>query len=103
MALSKAKKDKIREMGGHITTVREWLDLTPAEVHLIDMKIQLGELLREKREDRGITQSVAAKTLKTSQARVSNLEKGDATMDRLVKSALMLGVTKEEIAKVISG
>ena len=46
MPLSAKKKARITAMGGRVTTVEEWLDLTPEEVAVIDMKIRLEKSAR---------------------------------------------------------
>ena len=50
MSLSAEKEARIEAMGGRVTTVEEWLDLTPEEVAIIDMKIRLGEELKAQRK-----------------------------------------------------
>ena len=103
MPLSAKKKARIEAMGGRLTTVEEWLDLTPEEVAVIDMKIRLGEELKARRQKKRLSQERAAKILKTSQGRVSKLEKGQATLDQLARSLLALGGSKKEVARAISG
>ena len=49
MTLSAKKRARIEAMGGRVTTVEEWLDLTPEEVAIIDMKIRLGERFKAQR------------------------------------------------------
>lgn len=103
MPLSAKKKDRIKAMGGRVTTVEEWLVLTPEEVAVIDMKIRLGEELKARRRKRKLSQERVAKILKTSQGRVSKLEKGQATLDQLTRSLLALGSSTKEVARAISG
>ena len=103
MLLSAKKKARIEAMGGRVTTVEEWLDLTPEEVAVIDMKIRLGEELKARRRKKRLSQERVAKILKTSQGRVSKLEKGQATLDQLTRSLLALGGSTEEVARAISG
>jgi predicted XRE-type DNA-binding protein len=103
MALSAEKKARIKAMGGRVTTVEEWLDLTPEEVAVIDMKIRLGEQLKAQRRRKRLSQERVAKILQTSQGRVSKLEKGQATLDQLARSVLALGGSTKEVARAISG
>ena len=103
MPLSAKKKARIRAMGGRVTTVEEWLDLTPQEVAIIDMKIRLGEELKAQRKKKRLSQEKAAKILKTSQGRVSKMERGQATLDQLAWSLLILGESKKKVGRVISG
>ena len=103
MPLSTQKKARIRTMGGRVTTVEEWLDLTQEEVAVIDMKIRLGEQLRTRRRKKKLSQGRVAKILNTSQGRVSKLEKGQATLDQLARSVLALGGSPKEVGRAISG
>lgn len=102
MPLSAKKKARIKAMGGQVTTVEEWLDLTPHEVAIIDMKIRLGEELKAQRKKKRLSQEKAAKILKTSQGRVSKMERGQATLDQLAWSLLVLGESKKRVGQVIS-
>ena len=103
MALSGKKEARIRAMGGKVTTVEDWLDLTPGEVAIIDMKIRLGERLKAHRQSQQLSQEKAAKILQTSQGRISKLEKGQASLDQLVWSMLTLGGSRKELAHAIAG
>ena len=89
-------------MGGRVTTVEEWLDLSPEEVAVIDMKIRLGEQLKALRRQKKLSQERVAKILNTSQGRVSKLEQGQATLDQLARSLLALGGSKKEVARAIA-
>lgn len=103
MSLSAKKKARIKAMGGRLTTVEEWLDLTPEEVAVIDMKIRLGKELKARRRQKRLSQERVAKILNTSQGRVSKLEKGQATLDQLTRSLLALGGSTKEVARAIGG
>jgi predicted XRE-type DNA-binding protein len=102
MALSAKKRARIEAMGGRVTTVEEWLDLTPEEVALIDMKIRLGNELRALRRERRLSQEEAAKLLKTSQGRISKMERGQASLDQLTRSLLSMGESRKDLARVIA-
>jgi predicted XRE-type DNA-binding protein len=103
VALDPKKKARIREMGGRITTVEEWLDLSGEEVAFLDMKIRLGEALKDRRRAQKLSQAEAAELLGTSQGRVSKLERGLASLDQLAWSWLALGGSREELAQVLGG
>lgn len=103
MPLSDKKKARIEAIGGRVTTVEEWLDLTSEEVAIIDMKIRLGEELKARRKKKRLSQERAAEILKTSQGRVSKLEKGQATLDQLARSVLALGGSTKEVGRAIAG
>ena len=50
-----------------------------------------------------LSQERTARILKTSQGRVSKLERGQASLDQLVWSMLALGGSQEKLATAISG
>ncbi len=103
MPLSDEKKARIKAIGGRVATVEEWLDLRPEEVAVIDMKIRLGQELKTRRRKKRLSQERVAEILKTSQGRVSKLEKGQATLDQLAWSLLALGGSTKEVGRAISG
>ena len=103
MPSSKPTRARIQTIGGRVTTVEEWLDLTAEEVAVIDMRIRLGEKLRERRRRAGLSQQRVARILGTSQGRVSKLEKGQASLDQLARSLLALGGSRREAARAIDG
>jgi predicted XRE-type DNA-binding protein len=102
MSLSPKKSARIKALGGRVTTVEEWLGLSSEEVAIIDMKIQLGEELRALRKKKRISQQQAAKLLQTSQGRVSKMEKGQASLDQLTRSLLVMGHSRKAVGRVIS-
>lgn len=103
MGLHADKLKRLQEMGGRVTTVQEWLDLSDEEVALLDMKIELGKKLEALRRRKKLTQQEVAELLQTSQGRVSKMERGQASLDQLAWSLLVMGESRERIARVISG
>jgi predicted XRE-type DNA-binding protein len=103
MGLHADKLKRVLEMGGRVTTVQEWLDLSDEEVALLDMKIELGKKLEALRRRKKLTQQEVAELLQTSQGRVSKMERGQASLDQLAWSLLVMGESRERIARVISG
>ena len=103
MRLEARKGERIEKMGGRVTTVEEWLELTPEEVAIIDMKIQLGEELKALRRSKKLSQEKAAEILNTSQGRVSKMERGQASLDQLAWCLLVMGKSRKGLARAISG
>lgn len=103
MTLTPKKRARIREMGGRVTTVEEWLDLSAEEVAFLDMKIRLAEAVKARRRARRLSQQEAAELLGTSQGRVSKLERGLASLDQLTWCWLALGGSREELGRVVAG
>ena len=103
MRLDAKKRERIEEMGGRVTTVEEWLELSPEEVAILDMKIQLGEELKALRRSKKLSQEKAAEILNTSQGRVSKMERGQVSLDQLAWSLLVMGKSRKALARAISG
>lgn len=97
--------------GKHDAATSEWaigsaydfLGLTPEESAYVDLKLRLSKALRTWRMRQPLSQSALAKTLKTSQSRVAKMERGDpsVTIDLLLRGLILLGVTRNEIAKIL--
>jgi DNA-binding transcriptional regulator YiaG len=84
-------------------SVKEFLDLTDADVELIETRRALSRLLKEVREKHHLTQVQVAARLRTSQSRVAKMEKADPTVsaDLLLQSLFRLGLKRKELAEAI--
>lgn len=100
------KKERIRELknkGWNIGEIEDFLGLSEEEMAYIELKIKLSDMVRELREERGLTQVEVSQKLNSSQSRISKMESGDpsVSIDLQIKSLLALGATQEEIGKRI--
>ena len=84
-------------------TVKEFLDLSEAELEYIETRRTLSRLLKEKREALRLSQVQVAARLRTSQSRVAKMEKADPTVsaDLLLQSLFRLGLKRKEVAEAI--
>ena len=82
----------------------EFLELTPEDEALIAIRLALHRKLKQAREENGLTQSVVAKRIGSSQSRVAKAEAGDASisLDLLLRAMLATGATPREIGQVIA-
>ena len=99
-----AKKKRLAARGWTVGDAREFLGLSEEEAAFVEVKLALASNLRQRRLKRRMTQSQLAKRLESSQSRVAKMEAGDrsVSLDLLVRSLLTVGVTRRELAKVIS-
>lgn len=104
MIMDKRKKAKLAKRGWKAGSVADFLELSAEESAYVEMKLALSESLKSKRIRKRLTQAQLAKAIESSQSRVAKMEAGDPTVsiDLLVKSLFALGVTKKELAHVIS-
>ncbi|MGD0812400.1 MAG: helix-turn-helix transcriptional regulator [Verrucomicrobiota bacterium] len=84
-------------------SVKDFLDLSDADVEYIELRRALSRLLREARQKLHLTQVQVAARLRTSQSRLAKMEKGDPTVssDLLLRSLFQLGLTRKELARSI--
>jgi DNA-binding XRE family transcriptional regulator len=99
-----AKKKRLAAQGWAVGDAREFLGLSEEEAAFVQLKLALADNLRQRRLERGMTQTQLAKRLDSSQSRVAKMEAGDrsVSLDLLVRSLLTVGMTRRELAKVIA-
>lgn len=91
--MDERKRKALAKLGGRITTVSEFLDLTAAEEALIEMRLQLVQEIRELRKSSGVTQEKLASAIGSTQSRVAKMEGGDpqASIESLLRAVVALG------------
>jgi DNA-binding XRE family transcriptional regulator len=101
MIMKAEKKRRLEAVGWKETSVREFLNLSEADVQYIEMKLSLSRRLRLVRVRRRLTQTKAAALLKTSQSRLARMEAGDpsVSLDLLVRGLLALGASPRDLLK----
>ena len=98
------KRKKLETAGWKVSTVDEFLELTPEESAYIEMKLALSHTLRQRRLHNKLSQIELAKMVHSSQSRIAKMEAGDpsVSIDLLMKSLLALGASPKDVAKAIS-
>ena len=101
--MDKNKKERLERKGWKVGSAQEFLGLTPEESAYIELKLELSESIKERRERKRLTQTDLARLLRSSQSRVAKIESGDSTvsLDLLVRSLIALGATRRDLAQVI--
>ena len=96
------KRRKLEENGWTVGGTREFLDLTHEEAQFIEYKLRLARTLRELRERQSLTQVEVARRIQSSQSRVAKMEAGDpsVSLDLLVRSLILLGISSQELGTV---
>jgi DNA-binding XRE family transcriptional regulator len=104
MTVKAAKRKNLEASGWKVGSTAEFLDLSDEEVAYIELKLELAKRLKAARIRCRLTQKEFAMRIDSSQSRVAKMEVGDrsVTLDLLIKSLLALGVTNEDIGKVIT-
>lgn len=102
--MDERKRAALEADGFKVGDTQDFLGLTDAEMELIDMRIALAKQLRKKRQARKVSQAAFAARIGSSQSRVAKMEKADPSVsfDLLVRSLVMAGSTRGEIAGAIA-
>ncbi|MDV3002732.1 MAG: hypothetical protein N5P05_004387 (plasmid) [Chroococcopsis gigantea SAG 12.99] len=98
-----AKRQRLEAAGWKVGTVEEFLELTPVESELIELKLVLGRKLKEIRKNQNISQKELAKRMGSSQSRVAKIESGDpsVSLDLLARALFSSGATRRQLAETI--
>lgn len=101
--MEEAKRKRLMEKEWKVGTVSDFLELTPEEATLIEIKLALSRHLKERRQ-KAMTQTELAEKLHSSQPRIAKAENGDASVsiELLIRAILATGATPQEIGQVIA-
>jgi len=102
--MDKAKQAKLEAAGWSVATPKERLNLTEEETILVEVKVAFASALRARRIEQQLTQTEAARRLRSSQSRVVKMESADrsVSLDLLLRSFLKLGGTRDMVAAVFT-
>jgi len=102
--MRKEKKKRLESKGWKIGSTKEFLALSEEESAYIELKTRLAEGVRQRREQKGLTQVELAAKLQSSQSRVAKIEAGDpsVSLDLLIRSLISLGLNDRELSKIIA-
>lgn len=102
--MRKQKQKRLRARGWKVGTVRDFLGLSEEESAYIELKIKLAAGLRQRRQQKGLSQLDLAVKLQSSQSRVAKMEAGDpsVSLDLLIRSLISLGATERELSQIIT-
>ena len=101
--MDERKRTLLETNGWKVGTVSEFLDLTPEEEALIEIKLALSKSLRQRRQQQMTQEQLAAK-MKSSQPRIAKAEGGDSSVsiELLVRAMLATGATPKDIGNAIA-
>ncbi|MGL6344018.1 MAG: helix-turn-helix domain-containing protein [Waterburya sp.] len=99
------KRKRLEAAGWTVGNTSDFLELTPAETELVELKVQLALLVKELRKNKNLSQNALAKKMGSSQSRIAKIESGDpsVSLDLIVRALLTSGATRQELAQVIMG
>jgi len=99
------QRKKLEDAGWKIGSADEFLELSPEESILIDIKLSLAPQLKELRTKRHMTQADLAKLIGSSQSRVAKMEAAEQSIsvDLYIRSFASLGASQKDIGGIIGG
>ena len=102
--MRKQKQTRLGAKGWKVGTVKQFLGLSDEESAYIELKIKLAAGLRQRRQQKGLSQLDLAAKLQSSQSRVAKMEAGDpsVSLDLLIRSLISLGATERELSRIIT-
>jgi DNA-binding XRE family transcriptional regulator len=103
-AMDSLKRQRLEAAGWKIGSVAEFLELSPQEAALVELKLALSRRLRESRLEHHLSQAQLARRMNSSQSRIAKMEAGDPSVsaDLLIRGLLSTGATCQDIADVIA-
>lgn len=98
-----AKKKRLEDKGWKLGSASEFLELSPEESILIDIKLALSLNLKKRRQ-RLMTQAELADKINSSQPRIAKAENGDdsVSIELLIRAILATGATPQDIGQIIA-
>lgn len=101
--MDEAKKKRLEDQGWKIGSASEFLQLSPEESTLIDIKLALSLNLKERRQ-KLMTQAELAEKINSSQPRIAKAENGDdsVSIELLIRAILATGATPQDIGQIIA-
>ncbi len=103
--MKKTKREKLERAGFSVGDTQEFLELSDAEMAMIDARVALAQALRHRRSrELKISQAAFAERVGSSQSRVAKMEAGDpsVTLDLLIRSLVKSGASLEEVGRVLA-
>jgi transcriptional regulator with XRE-family HTH domain len=101
--MRESKKKSLEKQGWRVGSTDDFLNLSAEESEYIELKLKLSQALKNKRQQKGLTQVEAARALRSSQSRIAKMETGDpsVSIDLLIRALLTMGATPKELGRVV--
>ncbi len=102
--MRESKRRRLEAKGWKFGGPKEFLGLSDQEADYIELKLNLAQVLQEKRRKRDLGQMDLAKVLGSSQSRIAKMEAGDSSvsLDLLIRALLALGTSRPELARIMA-
>jgi predicted XRE-type DNA-binding protein len=97
--MNRDKRRALEEAGFVFGDAEDFLELTPGERDLVELRLAVSRAIRTRRMQQHLTQAEVAKRLKTSQPRIAKIEAGasDVSLDLMFRGLFALGGTMKDV------
>ena len=101
--MDREKQQRLEAKGWKIGDARDFLDLSPEESAIVEMRLALSRSLKERRKAL-MTQAELASKMSSSQPRMAMAENGDSSVsiELLIRAMLTTGASVQEIGQIIA-
>lgn len=98
--MNNKRRAKLEAAGWKVGDASDFLQLSPEERELVEVRLRLSRAVRGERERLQVTQQALAERLGSSQSRVAKIEAGDASvsLDLMVRALFSLGADRRRLA-----
>lgn len=101
--LMNAKKRKaLEEAGCQFGDVQDLLELSDADMAIVEARANLARALRKMRKRLRVSQEELAARIGSSQSRVSSAESGQGTVEQIIRCLVALGADRKKIGREIA-
>ena len=100
--MARAIGQALEAAGWKFGDVKELLDLSDADVAVIETRVRLARAVRDLRTAQHLTQKQLAELAGSSQPRVAAVERGQGTVDQLIRFMFALGADRKKVARAIT-
>ena len=101
--MDRQTRQKLEKKGWKVGTVSDFLELSPEETLLVEIKLALSRSLKERRQAL-MTQADLADRIHSSQPRIAKAENGEesVSIELLIRAILATGASPRDIGQVIA-
>lgn len=101
--MKESKRKSLEAAGWAVGSADEFLGLSPVESLIVDLRLALGQALKERRAKLHISQTKLAGLIKSSQSRVAKMEAADpeVSFELLLRGLFATGATRHDVAIVL--
>jgi transcriptional regulator with XRE-family HTH domain len=97
--MDRNKRKALESAGFRVGDAADFLGLTEEEAKLVDLRVRMSQLIRQRREAQHLSQRQVAAKLKTSQPRIAKIEAAaaDVSLDQMFRSLHVLGGSIDDL------